>query len=170
MGQEPEQTPAPEQAEAAESQTPESTSEPKVFDEAYVRKLRAENADWRNKAKQASEEAEELKERDKSEGEKLVGKLTKAEQRAVDAESKLIRYEVATEKQIPADAMDLLVGATREELVAKADKILEFVANKPDAPAPDFDGGPREPSPDPKTPDEAHNESILGLLGRVANT
>jgi hypothetical protein len=56
----------------------------------------------------------------------------------------------------------LLKGTTREELEASADKILSLV-KKPDTSdtKPDFDGGAREPAPDPETPEQAHNKEVL---------
>jgi transcriptional regulator len=109
---------------------------------------------------------DELEQANASEIEKAQAKATKAEQAKAEAEAKLTRYEVAAEKQIPAEAMDLLTGSTREELEAKADKLLELVKSRTDSnEEPDFDGGAREPAPDPKTPEAAHNESVLALLG-----
>jgi len=86
-----------------------------------------------------------------------------------DAKAALLRYEVAAEKQVPADALDLLVGSTREELEAKADRLLSFVKT-PEAAPPEFDGGPREPAPEPKTPEQAHNELAAALFGSTQNT
>ena len=84
---------------------------------------------WKQRAKDAEKAAREAQERvqqfedaNKSELEKLTGKLTKTEQRAVEAEQALLRFQVAVEKQIPADAVDLLTGNTREELEAKAER------------------------------------------------
>lgn len=159
----------------AEGSTPdapetEAKTEGKTFDEAYVKELRAEAAKWRTKAQQSSEEAEELKERDKTEAEKLAGKLAKLEREKAEAESALTRFQVAAEKQIPADAMDLLTGSTREELEAKADKLLTLVKSRPETDkAPDFDGGPREPTTEPDTPQDAHDKAILALLGLAPN-
>lgn len=156
----------------AEGSTPEATPEPKpeskTFDEAYVKELRAEAAKWRTQAKQSSEEAEELKERDKSELEKALSKAAKAEKAKAEAEVALTRYQVAAEKNVPADALDLLTGDSREELEAKADKLLELT--KARTPEPDFDGGAREPAPDPKTPEEAHNDTFLEALGLKPKT
>jgi hypothetical protein len=151
----PEPTPAPEPSEPQEGV--------KTFDEAYVKQLRAEAAQHRKEAQEAKQRAQEYEDRDKSELEKLTGKVSKAERERDDARSALLRYEVAAEKQIPPEAVDLLVGNTREELEARADKILQF-AQKP-APTPEFDGGARDPAPEPKTPDQAHNEVVAALFG-----
>jgi hypothetical protein len=158
------------QEDAQEGQEPTPATEPnepqaggKTFDEAYVKQLRAEAAQHRKDAQEAKQRAEELEARDQSEVEKLTTKVTKAERERDDAKAALLRYEVATEKQVPADAMDLLVGSTREELEAKADRLLELV-KRPEA-TPEFDGGTREPAPEPKTPDQEHNELAAALFG-----
>lgn len=129
---------------------------------------------WKQRAKDAERAAREAQSRvqqfedaNKSELEKLTGKLTKAEQRAVDAESRLLRFEVAAEKQIPADAVDLLTGSTREELEAKAEKLLALV-QKPEA-TPDFDGGAREPAPAAQSPEEEHNQTFLAAMKQLSN-
>lgn len=157
------------QEDTTEGQAPEGSEETpavkQTFDADYVKGLRAEAARHRKEAQEAKAEAQELKERDQSEVEKLTTKLTKAEQAKAEAEARLTRYEVAAEKQIPAEALDLLSGNTREELEAKADKILEFTSKTTEPPAPEFDGGAREPAPEPKTPAEAHNEFAALLLG-----
>ena len=140
----------------------------KTFDEAYVKQLRAEAAQHRKDAQEARARAEELEARDQSEVEKLTTKVTKAERERDEARSALLRFEVAAEKQIPAEAVELLTGNTREELEAKADRLLELV-KKPDS-TPDFDGGTREPAPEPKTPEQQANEFAAALLtGQTPN-
>ena len=163
----------PEEGAAAPETPPEgtqtATQEPgqepsgssKTFDEPYVKQLRSENAAARKARQELEAKLSEFEERDKSALEKAQGKITKAEQRAADAEAKLLRFEVATEKQVPAKLVALLTGTTREELEAQAALILENA--KPADP--DFDGGPRDPSPPAKTPEDAHNEFVMGLFG-----
>jgi hypothetical protein len=166
MGQEPENTPA-------EGEKPAGTANPaeaevkvtKSFDEDYVKTLRAENAAHRKKAQEAIERLEALEERDKTEAEKAAAKATKEAQRAEAAEAKLTRYEVAAEKGLPSDTLDLLSGTTREELEAKADRILELVKNRTESERePDFDGGAREPAPEPLPPEQQHNVDIAAAL------
>jgi len=160
-----EATPAPaEDQQAAEA--PEATEEPKVFDEGYVKKLRAEAAKYRTEAQEAKAKAQEYEDAQKSELERAQDKLTQIETAKAEAEAKLLRYEVASEKNIQGNLVDLLTGTSKEELEAQADLILENV--KPaEAPQATFDGGPRVPAPEPKTPDQAHNELIVGLLGKT---
>ena len=160
--QEAETAPVDSQGEA---EAPEAEADAKQFDESYVKKLRAEAAKYRTEAQEAKAKAQEYEDAQKSELERAQDKLQQIESAKAEAEAKLLRYEVATEKGIQGSLMDLLVGSSKEELEAKADLILENV--KPaDAPKATFDGGPREPAPDPKTPDQAHNELIVGLLGK----
>lgn len=155
----------------AEGSTPDApepkadATEAKTFDADYVKSLRSEAAKYRTEAQEARSKIEEYESANQTELEKLTGKLTKEAKAREDAERKLLRYEVAADKEIPADALDLLTGDTREELEAKADKLLELVKSRTtDTQEPDFDGGPREPTADPKPPDQAHNDFITKLL------
>lgn len=165
----PDETPAPEAGKPQEGDPkPDSKPEPspqgdkpKVFDESYVKELRSENAAARKARQELEAKLNEYEERDKSELEKLTGKLTKAEAAQKDAEAQLTRYAVAQEKEVPAKLVPLLTAATREELESQADLILENA--KPADP--DFDGGTREPAPEPKTPEGSHNEIVQALLG-----
>jgi len=156
--------PAP--AEPTDAEPPEK-AEPqdgKTFDEAYVKQLRSEAAQYRTRAQEAEGKLSEREEADKSEVEKAQGKATKAEERAREAEAKLMRYEVAKDKEVPAAAVDFLQGNTREELEASADRLLELV-KKESGTTPDFDGGAREPAPDPKSPEDQHTDTLLEVLG-----
>lgn len=64
---------------------------------------------------------------------------TTATQRAEAAEAALARFEVATEKGIPANAVAYLQGSTKEELAASADGLLAMLAPAGDQ------GGQRPP-------------------------
>ena len=152
----------------SEAEAPEAEAEAKQFDEGYVKKLRAEAAKYRTEAQEAKAKAQEYEDAQKSELERAQDKLTQIETAKAEAEARLLRYEVAAEKNIGGNLMDLLTATSKEELEAQADLILENV--KPaEAPKATFDGGPREPAPDPQTPDQAHNELIVGLLGKTNN-
>jgi hypothetical protein len=168
MGQEPESNPQEGQEPTpapAESKTPEPTGE-KVFDAAYVAELRKEAAKYRTEAQEAKGKAEEYENAQKSELEKAQGKLSKVEQAKSEAEAKLLRYEVAQEKEVPAKLVPLLTGSTKEELESQANLILENV--KAGESKPDFDGGAREPVAEPLSPEAQHNKDILGLFGIAA--
>ena len=137
--------------------------------DAVKNALAAERAAKKAAEKRANELAakvQEFESANQSELEKLTTKATKAEQAKAEAEAKLTRYEVAAAKNVPAEAVDFLKGTTREELEASADRLLELVKSRNDNDStPDFDGGAREPAPEPKSPEQQHNEEILGLLG-----
>ena len=111
----------------------------------------------------------EFEEANSSELEKAQTKVTKAEQAKTEAETRLLRFEVAAAKQIPADAIDLLNGNSQEELEASADKILALVKNRNTNETPDFDGGAREPAPEALTPEQEHNKTVLALMGLQPN-
>lgn len=166
-----EDAPAQEAASApvedqSTAEAPEAAEEQKVFDEGYVKKLRSEAARYRTEAAEAKAKAQEYEDAQKSELEKAQDRLTQTETAKAEAEAKLLRYEVAAEKNVPGHLLDLLVGGSKEELEQKADLILENV--KPaEAPQATFDGGPRVPAPEPKTPEQAHNELVIGLLGKT---
>lgn len=135
-------------------------------------KLRARDAE--KVAKEATARIEEHEEAQKTELEKAQSKASKLEQRATTAETKLLRYEVASDKKVPAEAVDLLNGSTKEELEASADKILSLVktdeATPPKkeeepTPPPSFDGGAREAAPEAQDPATAHNKLVVDLFG-----
>jgi hypothetical protein len=145
--------------EVAEAQ---EVKEPKVFDESYVKELRAEAAKNRKAAQEAQAILQEREDAEKSELERAQGKLAKTEKELAEARTVLLRNEVADELEVPSKLRPLLTGASKEDLEAQARLIIEN-ATKPEEPT--FDGGPRDPSPDPKTPEGAHSELIAGLFG-----
>ena len=110
-------------------------------------KLQDELAKWKEMSRKnetaAKANAEKAKafdaaeEANKTETQKLTDRLTAAEARASEVESRALRAEVAAAKGIPAA---LLVGKTQEELEASADALLTFRGEKP---KPDFGGGDR---------------------------
>jgi hypothetical protein len=107
----------------------------------------------------------DFEDRDKTEAERLSARLTDAEGRATEAESQLLRLEIAAQRGLSAEAVALLRGDTREEIEAFADALSAFAkANEPMPPG--FDGGARAPLPEQKSPANAHSELVLGLLGR----
>ena len=163
--QEAETTAAPN--EAGEAEAPEADAqESRQFDEAYVKKLRSEAAKYRTEAQEVKTKLQEYEDAQKSELEKAQDKLAKTEEAKAQAEATLLRYEVATSKGVPSQLMELLTGSSQEELERQADLILEN-AKPAEAPQATFEGGPREPAPEPKTPNQAHNELIVGLLGKT---
>lgn len=76
------------------------------------------------------------------------------ERSSAENAAKALRYEVAAEKGIPLSASSRLVGSSREEIAADADRFIADFPNllvaAPRTPAPDPGQGPRPPvgSPD----------------------
>lgn len=95
--------------------------EPKVFDEDYVKKLRAENAKWRTEAQANSEAAGKLAEIEAAklsdiERAQAAAEADRTARAATDAEN--LRLRVALNNAVPAAMVDRLRGTTEEELVA----------------------------------------------------
>jgi len=114
----------------------------------------------------AARELEQVKDRDKSDADKLAEKAAEAERRATEAEGSLLRFQVAAAKSLPSELIPRLRGDSQEELEADADELLKLVA-PPTKPVGGFDGGPRGGNErvSPKTPEEQHNELLSGLFG-----
>lgn len=110
---------------------------------------KAEARKWENRAKASKADGEDAaKWRDyesgqKTDNEQLAGKLATAEEAATQASTKLLRYEVASEKGVPSEAVDLLTGSSRDELEAAADKLLSLIASqsKTQLTKPDYNSG-----------------------------
>jgi len=75
---------------------------------------KAEARKWENRAKAAkadSDAAQKWREYEKSqkpEQERLADELAQAKSEATEASTKLMKYEIANQKGIPGDAIDLL--------------------------------------------------------------
>jgi hypothetical protein len=161
----PEATKPVETAPVADGAKPDVEPK-KVPDEAYVRTLRKEAADNRKALQEAQQRLSELEDRDKSELEKATQRASASEARAVEAEATLIRVEVAAARNLPASAVALLTGTTREEIEASAGLLAGFIDETKKTP-PSFDGGARRDQPDEKKPPaQAHNDWLLAALGR----
>ena len=171
MGQEPEpkadatKTDAEPTPDKPVEAKPEDTKSPDTFPREYVEQLRSEAAAQRTARQEAEKKVEEFENANASELEKAQSKASKAEQKAATAEAALLKFTIAAEKEVPADAVALLQGDTREELEASADKLLTLVKNPNGNDKTDFDGGAREPAPERKTPEEAHNDLIPKMIG-----
>lgn len=136
---------------------------------AELEKVRKEAANYRTKAKELEPLAQRLKEfedRDKSEGEKFTERLSAAEKRAEAAEQKALRLEVAASKGLSPTQAKRLVGATREELEADADEIIEaFPARSAASPPPST-----KPSPSARggtDPTEAPEPDVQKLVDSI---
>lgn len=164
-GQEPAkgETPTTEAKEGEKPQA-EPKGETKTFDEAYVKELRAEAAKNRKAAQEATARAQEYEDAQKSELEKANTKAQRAEQAKAEAEARLVRYQVAQEKEVPAKLVPLLTATSKEDLEAQADLLIENA--KESAPKPDFDAGVRDPAEEPKTPEQAHRDFLMNVFGK----
>jgi len=165
-GQEPNdegQTPAPGASDDDAGQEPDDG---RTYPESYVRKLRRESSGYRNRLAEVESKLQAIEDGEKSESVKLQERLADAETRATKAEERLIRYEVAAERQLDMQAASFITGSTREEIEASADELSKLLKDK--AKPPSFDGGAREPAPgEPLPPDRAHNDLLLRSLGRL---
>lgn len=92
---------------------------------------------------------QELEDRDKSEAQKLAERAQTAETEAEKARTKLLRFEVASEKKLPASWANRLQGSTKEELEADAESLLKDLREQQQRQSPNYDGGVRKPAPAP---------------------
>ena len=90
-----------------------------------------------------------FEDRDKSEAQKLAERAQTAEAAAAKASSKLLRYEVASDKKLPPGWAGRLQGSTKEELEADADALLKELGETQHRQSPNYDGGVRKPAPAP---------------------
>ena len=181
MDQESTPTDAPEGQEPAsdeQGQEPESTTsnaesgqEPQTFSADYVKQLRKQAAATRTRLNEAEAQLRELTDRDKSEQQRLTERAAELEARASEAETRLLRFEIAAERGLDAEAATFLVGSTRDEIEASADGLAAYVARRSGAatPAPPrgFDGGARQTPETKGTPEQEHSKLLLGALGRA---
>lgn len=150
-------TPAGDPAKGDPAPTP---TPPEPLGDAGKKALDGERQarrDAEKKLKDMEARLQEFEDRDKSDGEKLADKVSAAEKRASDAESRALRLEIAAAKGLTPAQAKRLVGATQEELEADADEILEAFPTKPGAtpppssrPKPDLSGG-SDPNGNPDT-------------------
>jgi hypothetical protein len=140
--------------------------EPRSYPEVYVRQLRREAASHRNRTAELEEKLQEFTDRDKTEQERLAERAAAAEKRASDAETRVLRYEVAAERGLDAAAASFLTGSTREELELRAEELEKLLGDRPKPAAAGFDGGARRPAPEKGPPEKEHNDFLLRALGR----
>ena len=91
--------------------------------------------------KTKAEKLVEIEAAQQTETEKLNGKVGELEKKLTPLERENLRLRVAMEKKLPANLVDRLKGATKDELSADADQLLELVS-----PTPSLDGGVRVPA------------------------
>lgn len=114
-------------------------------------KAAKKTADDANAALEAErKKVKDYEDRDKSEQEKAEQRAADAEKKAEQAEARLLRLTVASDKKLPSDLADRLRGETKAELEADADKLLEW-AKKEDSVS--VDGGARKQAAAKSSPD-----------------
>lgn len=137
-------------ATEAHGQGDESSPEEPFDKDRALAKISKANAEAKNLRKRVKELEQyeqmvrEMEDAKKSEIEKATEKLTRAEQRAKEAEDKLMRLEVAMEKGLTPAQAKRLVGSTKEELLADADELLASFAPKTSEPERKIPEVPRE--------------------------
>ena len=111
--------------------------------EAEARKWKDLSRKNEARAKDNAEKArlyDEAKEEGKSELQKALESVQKAEARAVALEAQVLRAKVAAAKGVDAD---LLAGSTQEELEESADRLLAWRGDKTPKAPPSSDAGER---------------------------
>lgn len=135
-----ETTPEPTEAPAQAEPQGEAVQETDWKAEARKWEKRAKDA---NADRDAAQKWREYEESLKPLQEKLADDLNTAKAEAESARTALLRYEIASEKGIPAEAIKLLQGSSREELEEAAETLVSLLANqsKPKSPLPDDSQG-----------------------------
>jgi hypothetical protein len=171
----PAEPPEGQEPEGREGQEPTSNDAPEAqegqgrsYSEPYVKQLRREAAAARNRVSELEERVQEFEDADKTEHQRLTDTAETANRRAIAAEERLLRFEVASERGLPMSAAAFLTGSTREEIELRAEELERLLGEQGRLPTAGFDGGARPPVPEQKPPEEAHQDLILRSLGRRA--
>jgi len=158
---------------AGEGQTPKSgegkpaaDAEGKSYPEAYVKQLRAEQKENRDRIAQLEGRLQEHEDEKKSETERLAEERDREKQRAKELRQELTRYEIAAERGLDMGAAKFLTGATREEMELRAEELGQLLQDRAKPPPPGFDGGARRAAPEPLPPEQAHNAFLLRAMGK----
>lgn len=143
-------TPAPEA-------TPPAEPTPKMFDEAYVKELRNENAGLRVGKKEAVEAAvNEAKQAAAAELVARDARITELENELGQAWTLLQKYETTIDAKVPSDKVrafvEILQGSDAETIGDSAKKNLELIGGFDNRPVRGFDptqgfGGRKEDMP-----------------------
>lgn len=168
-------TPADQEPQEGTEPAQEATPEGTTYDESYVKKLRAENAEHRRKARDAEERLQAIEDAEKSELEKATNRADEAEKARDEAVSRanqtLIRSAVveaavrqgavdpdAVVRLIESDAVTIVDGAVdgadqAVQSLLEAKPYLAGVLGKPAA-GPSGGGIQEDPKDGKRTPDE----------------
>ena len=118
---------------AVEPAEPQVGTEPKTFDEDYVKGLRAEAAKHRTEAKAnaaAASELAQIKEAQKTDAQKAADRLAEAEAKATKAEAAAVRWKVAAKFGVSDEDADLFLTGTDEETLTKQAQRLTGLAEE----------------------------------------
>lgn len=130
----------------------------------YIKRLRAENATHRNELKSERQKREELENAGKTEQEKRDDALKAAEAKLAESDLKLLRFQVAADKDLPLKMAERLKGSTKAELEADAETLKQDFGLTGEGGLAStrggFDGGVRRPVTKPN--------SMNGLIRQAA--
>lgn len=152
-----------------EQQTEQTATEGQTLTQAdvdaAVEKIAAKiRSEERRKASEKYADYDDLK--TKAEGAKtLEDRVAEIERQAKESEARALRAEVANAKGLTTAQAKRLVGATREELEADADELLEDIG----AQKKQGNRVPREGKTTPKSGDDPMREFTRNLFGSVAD-
>lgn len=136
-----EQSNAPETGVEQTSTTEQAVTETKPTETVEFWKSKAREQEKRAKDNaDAAKRLAEIEDAQKTESQKAADALTREKNRADAAEAALLRFEVAADQGVPANAIKFLTGSSREEIEASAKDVLELIGDA---------GKPRSPKPDP---------------------
>lgn len=114
------------QVTETETDAQDVPKQPKPTETVEFWKQKAREQEARAKANaEAATKLQQFEDRDKTEAQRLAERAEAAEKRALELETRALRLEVAAEKGLTPAQAKRLVGATREELEADADELLE---------------------------------------------
>ena len=144
----------------------EEKKQPRTYTEAYVKQLRGEAADGRNRIAELEEKLQEHEDAGKSQVEKLTGERDTLKDERDQLAAFKLRVEVAAERGLDLSAVKFLTGSTREEVELHAEELGQLLQAKATKPAAGFDGGARTTAPEKLSPEQEHNSLLLQAMGR----
>lgn len=135
---EPEATAAPQVAGEQEPAPPWESDEQFDPEKAWrlIQNLRSDLDKAKGDRDTLKTRVEQIEDAEKTEMQRLTDRLAKMEAEKKDAERRALVLEVAQTKGVPADLVEFLVGDTRDELEAKADKLSALATVEDDRTAP----------------------------------
>lgn len=122
MEETPGQEPNPVTPPAGET-TESQTTEAKTYSEEYVKRLRAEAANYRTRANALEEAEKERQKAQMSETERLKAELDEARGKARTLEVRTLRMEAASRHGLTADDVGFLTGEDEQSIFAQAEKL-----------------------------------------------